>query len=81
MSNPVDANGIGERTRRAVDLSLAACLSLWIASTLIGCTNSGPSFRTGRSAAGPCPVAPINVVVSVDQWGDVVATLSGNCAK
>jgi zinc/manganese transport system substrate-binding protein len=81
VSSPVDASGITERTRRAVDLSLAACLSLGIASTLVGCTNSGPSFRTGRSAAGPCPVAPINVVASVDQWGDVVATLSGNCAK
>src|SRR5918997_4985453 len=30
---------------------------------------------------GECPTTPINVVVSVDQWGDIVSELGGECAK
>ena len=29
----------------------------------------------------PCPVAPLPVVVSVDQWGDVVEQLGGACTE
>lgn len=37
---------------------------------------------TGTSAAaGGCPATPVNVVVSVDQWGDIVSELGGECAK
>jgi len=32
-------------------------------------------------AAGPCPTAPVDVVVSVDQWGDVVTELGGACTQ
>jgi zinc/manganese transport system substrate-binding protein len=32
-------------------------------------------------SADPCPTAPLNVVVSVDQWGDVVSELGGSCTK
>ncbi len=31
--------------------------------------------------APPCPVEPVQVVVSVDQWGDIVEQLAGECAK
>lgn len=32
-------------------------------------------------AQGPqCPTEPVNVVVSVDQWGDIVSQLGGACA-
>ncbi|MEO3758381.1 zinc ABC transporter substrate-binding protein [Mycobacterium sp. B14F4] len=31
--------------------------------------------------AGNCPAAPVNVVVSVDQWGDIVSELGGDCAR
>jgi len=62
----------------------ATAIALWVALVLTGCSSkssneSSPS--TGPSAAPPCPTAPINVVASVDQWGDVVSTLGGNCAK
>ena len=71
-----------ELTRsRLRELCLAASLVLGAAPVLAGCTNNDSSTHTGASAAGPCPAAPVNVVVSVDQWGDIVATLGGNCAK
>jgi zinc/manganese transport system substrate-binding protein len=62
----------------------AATLVLSISLVLTGCSSksskeSSPS--TGPLAAPPCPTAPINVVTSVDQWGDIVSTLGGNCAK
>jgi zinc/manganese transport system substrate-binding protein len=30
---------------------------------------------------GTCPVTPVHVVVSVDQWGDIVSELGGECAR
>jgi zinc/manganese transport system substrate-binding protein len=33
------------------------------------------------TAAGTCPTAPVAVVVSVDQWGDIVSELGGACAN
>ena len=66
---------------RLGQLCLAASLTLPVAAALTGCIDTNSSTRTGASAAGPCPVAPVNVVVSVDQWGDIVGTLGGNCAK
>ena len=33
------------------------------------------------AAPEPCPVAPIPVVVSVDQWGDLVEQLGGTCTE
>ncbi|NOQ57832.1 metal ABC transporter solute-binding protein, Zn/Mn family [Mycolicibacterium fortuitum] len=32
-------------------------------------------------AGGNCVTTPVNVVVSVDQWGDIVSELGGDCAK
>ena len=81
VSTLVDARGITERSRRAAERCLAASLVLGVVSAVAGCTNNDSSARMGSSAAGPCPVAPVNVVVSVDQWGEIVATLGGNCAK
>lgn len=37
--------------------------------------------RTPETNAAPCPVRPVDVVVSVDQWGDIVAQLGGACAN
>ncbi len=45
---------------------------------------SGPTSggaANGTVVADPCPVAPIPVVVSVDQWGDIVSQLAGRCAQ
>nr|CRL69204.1 periplasmic solute binding protein [Mycolicibacterium malmesburyense] len=41
---------------------------------------SGGDERTRETGAGPCPVQPVDVVVSVDQWGDIVSELGGACA-
>ncbi|MGV0815755.1 zinc ABC transporter substrate-binding protein [Mycolicibacterium boenickei] len=38
------------------------------------------SEETQSQPAGDCPTAPVNVVVSVDQWGDIVSGLGGDCA-
>lgn len=32
-------------------------------------------------SAGDCPTKPVDVVVSVDQWGDIVNDLGGACAQ
>ncbi|HYZ66365.1 MAG TPA: zinc ABC transporter substrate-binding protein [Mycobacterium sp.] len=60
---------------------LAASLVLF---GLAGCSSgekpaAAPTPTSG--AAGACPTAPVAVVVSVDQWGDIVSELGGQCAK
>ncbi len=60
----------------------AATIALGVALVLTGCSSKpGKSSGSGASTAPPCPTAPINVAVSVSQWGDIVSTLGGNCAK
>ena len=42
----------------------------------------GSSDSGGTASGGPkgdCPTAPLPVVVSVDQWGDIVDQLAGDC--
>ncbi|MCV7066059.1 zinc ABC transporter substrate-binding protein [Mycolicibacterium farcinogenes] len=39
------------------------------------------SEETQSQPAGNCPTTPVNVVVSVDQWGAIVSALGGDCAK
>lgn len=45
-----------------------------------GGTASAPQTVPPTTAA-PCPVEPVDVVVSVSQWGDIVDDLSGECAN
>lgn len=71
----------GRSRARLPTRALAAVLMVGIAPVLQACTDGDFSTHTGASAAGPCPAAPVNVVVSVDQWGDIVARLGGRCAK
>jgi len=52
----------------------AAGVALTIAVT--GCS----SDQT-KTAAATCPTTPVAVVVSVDQWGDIVTELGGACAN
>ncbi|ANW62633.1 ABC transporter substrate-binding protein [Mycobacterium sp. djl-10] len=50
---------------------------------LAACSGGGDSpADTSAAAAAPgdCPVSPVSVVVSVDQWGDIVSDLGGACA-
>ncbi|KUI41258.1 ABC transporter substrate-binding protein [Mycobacterium sp. IS-1590] len=43
------------------------------------CSSGGD--RAQETSAAPCPVRPVDVVVSVDQWGDIVSQLGGACAE
>lgn len=55
-----------------------------MALAVTGCSARPPTAHTTSGAAGapaaPCPTNPTAVVVSVDQWGDVVSELGGACA-
>lgn len=55
---------------------LAAALALPLA--LAACSDD---TSTAAEQAGDCPTTPVNVVVSVDQWGDIVSQLGGACTK
>lgn len=44
-------------------------------------TTGSATKGTSPAAGGPCPTAPIKVVVSVDQWGDIVKQLGGKCTE
>jgi zinc/manganese transport system substrate-binding protein len=46
------------------------------AGALAACS-SGTTTET--QPVGDCPTAPVPVVVSVDQWGDIVSQLAGDC--
>lgn len=62
----------GTRLRLA---ALAAALTL--PAALTACTTDDGPAPAGR---GDCPTDPVAVVVSLDQWGDIVARLGGSCA-
>jgi zinc/manganese transport system substrate-binding protein len=49
---------------------------------LSGCGSSdgGAQVTTGTEG-GECPTAPVSVVVSVDQWGDIVGRIAGGCGR
>ncbi|MFV0435673.1 MAG: metal ABC transporter solute-binding protein, Zn/Mn family [Leucobacter sp.] len=67
-------------------LSLASVLTL--AAALTACSSAGGSTEASKApdtsdtpaATGSCPADPLDVVVSVDQWGDIVENLGGDCA-
>lgn len=71
--------GLLSRFQRA---PTATVLALTVAVT--GCsasqTHTAGSSPTTQPPA-PCPTAPVSVVVSVDQWGDIVSQLGGACAN
>jgi len=60
--------------------SVAAAVALTLA--LAGCSSSQtkPSAPSHAFTAA-CPTAPVAVVVSVDQWGDIVSELGGACTN
>lgn len=62
----------------------AASLLLATPFALSACGSSSEpasSSEPSTVAAGDCPATPVDVVVSVDQWGDVVSQLGGACAN
>jgi zinc/manganese transport system substrate-binding protein len=74
-----DVTGLLSRWHRA---PFAAVLALSVAMTAC---SSGQTPNAASSSAtqppAPCPTAPVPVVVSVDQWGDIVSELGGACAS
>lgn len=52
------------------------------ASVLAGCGSDSESGSAGDTPGGrgACPIDPVAVVVTVDQWGDIVERLGGDCA-
>lgn len=42
---------------------------------------AGDDDRAQETSGDPCPVRPVDVVVSVDQWGGIVSQLGGACAN
>jgi zinc/manganese transport system substrate-binding protein len=73
-------------TRRLPKLCLAAAVLLGASLAFSACTSGQKPEPAASSAApassgdGSCPTKPINIVVSVDQWGDIVKALGGSCA-
>jgi zinc/manganese transport system substrate-binding protein len=64
---------------------LAASAAIALTWGVVACGSEQPDQSQpaagGTATAEPCPTAPIDVVVSVDQWGDIVSELGGACTK
>lgn len=60
----------------SVGLAITGCGT---SSDSNGAESSDPTSTS--SAAAPCPVQPLEVVVTVNQWGDIVQKLGGRCAE
>jgi zinc/manganese transport system substrate-binding protein len=79
---PKTARSTVSRTRTTRLLVAVLALPLVL---LTGCASdtAGPG-SAGTAEEGPggdCPVTPIDVVVSVDQWRDLTRSLAGRCAR
>ncbi len=62
--------------------ALAAGLLLAFPFALSACgTSDEPAPASTAAQAGDCPTEPVDVVVSVDQWGTIVSALAGACAN
>ena len=55
--------------RPLIGLGLASCL------VFVACGDSSVS----KASSGTCPSTKVAVVVTVDQWGDIVSDLAGSC--
>jgi len=76
------------RVPRSTPLVAALVVTLGGALAACGTGQSTPSpssstaaASTSTGSAAACPTAPVDVVVSVDQWGDIVSELGGACAR
>ncbi|WP_422750023.1 metal ABC transporter solute-binding protein, Zn/Mn family [Mycobacterium sp. WMMD1722] len=57
-------------------------MALALPLAVVSCSGGESSPpEPSAQAGGECPTAPVSVVVSVDQWGDIVSQLGGQCAK
>jgi len=60
--------------------ALAALTALVVGAGTLAACGSGTSGASTKPK-GSCPTAPVPVVVSVDQWGDIVDQLAGDCGE
>lgn len=56
---------------------LAVTAAAIVVTSLAACSSEGGQ---AADSTGQCPTTPVDVVVSVDQWGDIVTQLGGDCA-
>jgi len=64
----------------ALPVALASALLL-VACGSSATSESSPSVGATTAPPSACPTTPVPVVVSVDQWGDIVQQLGGDCAQ
>ncbi|MEW2478085.1 zinc ABC transporter substrate-binding protein [Mycobacterium sp. NPDC049093] len=62
-------------------LNLRALATALLLATPFALAACGSEETEQPEAGGNCVTTPVNVVVSVDQWGDIVSALGGDCAK
>lgn len=62
-------------------LNLRAAATALLLATPFALAACGSDEAQQAESAGNCVTTPVNVVVSVDQWGDIVSALGGDCAK
>lgn len=67
--------------KTAVARACFASLVLAAPFGLAACGDSGDSDSAAPDTTAQCPATPVDVVVSVDQWGDIVSRLGGDCAR
>lgn len=64
--------------RRARRLAVAPAL---VGLLALGACSTADDAAPAATPTGTCPADPVRVVVSVDQWGDLVQQLGGPCAQ
>ncbi|MGW4100590.1 metal ABC transporter solute-binding protein, Zn/Mn family [Mycobacterium sp. NPDC004974] len=62
-------------------LNLRAVATALLLATPFALAACGSEGAQQPESGGNCVTTPVNVVVSVDQWGDIVSALGGDCAK
>lgn len=62
-------------------LAAALAVSLPLALSACGGDDTSAMDASDTPPAPDCPATPVNVVVSVDQWGNIVSQLGGACAE
>lgn len=67
-----------QRRPRPTDIAAVSAAALVFVS-LAGCASETENTAERPPSTG-CPGGPVNVVVSVDQWGEMVSELGGDCA-
>lgn len=67
--------------RRAGMWTGIAMAALLLVSACSSSSDGAAGTGSGTSDAPTCPTDPVKVVVTVNQWGDIVSRLAGACAE